>query len=306
LWDAESNWSEVSVTGGLNFGLKSGRAYRWGAQHDAASASGYAVIDAPELDNEAQWRSAHAASSYIATRCALSQDHAMFCWGGNNRYGQLGVGDTDPRTSPTRLGTSSDWSDVQPGEFHSCALTPERLYCWGYNADGRLGLGPSVSGVDVLSPTQVGVDSGWSHVALGSSHTCGIRNGSLYCWGAGFVLGLGQDAPSAWSPVQVGTFGDALSLSAEGSTTCVLRGPGTLQCWGYDSGGQLGLGESSVGKFVAVPTTVVGDWMAVEVGSTHTCGLKFDRTAWCWGSNDSGQLGIGASWSDEPMRVEWP
>jgi alpha-tubulin suppressor-like RCC1 family protein len=38
------------------------------------------------------------------------------------------------------------------------------------------------------------------------------------------------------------------------------------------------------------PTTV---WATVSTGANHTCGLQVDHTLWCWGSNYSGQLGLG-------------
>ncbi len=34
------------------------------------------------------------------------------------------------------------------------------------------------------------------------------------------------------------------------------------------------------------------DWRSVSVGAVHTCGLKADGTAFCWGSNRYGQLGV--------------
>ena len=41
---------------------------------------------------------------------------------------------------PTQVGTDTDWKQISTGAFQSCALrTSGALYCWGKNADGRLG-----------------------------------------------------------------------------------------------------------------------------------------------------------------------
>jgi alpha-tubulin suppressor-like RCC1 family protein len=37
------------------------------------------------------------------------------------------------------------------------------------------------------------------------------------------------------------------------------------------------------------------DWQSVSAGADHTCGLKTDGTAFCWGSNQYGQLGLTAT-----------
>src|SRR5689334_9536806 len=34
------------------------------------------------------------------------------------------------------------------------------------------------------------------------------------------------------------------------------------------------------------------DWLTVSVGGDHTCALKVNGNAYCWGSNQSGQLGV--------------
>lgn len=42
-----------------------------------------------------------------------------------------------------------------------------------------------------------------------------------------------------------------------------------------------------------------GCLLSVSAGEEHTCAIKADHTAWCWGSNEFGELGIGTR-SDEP------
>jgi len=45
-------------------------------------------------------------------------------------------------------------------------------------------------------------------------------------------------------------------------------------------------------------------WQAVSMGSSHTCGLYTDGTRFCWGSNFSGQLGLGDTTTRlRPIRI---
>ena len=73
-----------------------------------------------------------------------------------------------------------------------------------------------------------------------------------------------------------------------------------MYCWGSNSSGQLG---SAVANGTATPTRV---WsiLAIEVAASgiatgsgsHSCAISKDRlTVWCWGRNDTGQLGNGAT-----------
>jgi alpha-tubulin suppressor-like RCC1 family protein len=46
------------------------------------------------------------------------------------------------------------------------------------------------------------------------------------------------------------------------------------------------------------------DWAQVGTGFAHTCGLRNGGELYCWGLNNSGQLGLGTSWSVYPVPVE--
>jgi alpha-tubulin suppressor-like RCC1 family protein len=76
---------------------------------------------------------------------------------------------------------------------------------------------------------------------------------------------------------------------------CALRDGGRAFCWGANHDGQLGNG--TVGEPVYVPGPVAGDlaFAAVTTSGTHACGLTAEGVAYCWGSNASGELGIGAA-----------
>ncbi|MCA8836778.1 MAG: putative Ig domain-containing protein, partial [Proteobacteria bacterium] len=129
----------------------------------------------------------------------------LYCWGlGSN--GRLGLGNTNLQTTPTKVGTTANWSQVSAGLNHTCAVnTDGELYCWGNGSQGRLGLSETISRT---IPTQVGTASNRSQVSAGLSHTCAVNtDGELYCWGDGDNgrLGLGTINFAPTTPQLVNT-----------------------------------------------------------------------------------------------------
>jgi serine/threonine protein kinase/alpha-tubulin suppressor-like RCC1 family protein len=76
--------------------------------------------------------------------------------------------------------------------------------------------------------------------------------------------------------------------SVGGSTVCRLLG-GRSICRGGNDRGQWG-GAS------------VGGLQAIYAGVSHGCGLEASGEAWCWGANESGQVGDGSR-ADRPAAV---
>lgn len=74
--------------------------------------------------------------------CALTQAGAVLCWGFNSN-GQLGDGTTTRRNVPVAVsGLGSGAIAIGAGSNFSCAMTEDGgAWCWGFNAQGRLGDG---------------------------------------------------------------------------------------------------------------------------------------------------------------------
>ena len=51
--------------------------------------------------------------------------------------------------------------------------------------------------------------------------------------------------------------------------------------------------EMEVRVDVDAAETSASDWFVLTAGNRHTCGVKDDRTLWCWGRNSAGELGLG-------------
>ena len=78
-----------------------------------------------------------------------------------------------------------------------------------------------------------------------------------------------------------------------GDYTFILKNDGSVWACGYNSSGQLGLGDATnKSKFTQV-TTNISDVKQIACGYARTSILKNDGSVWSCGSNNSGQLGLG-------------
>ena len=76
--------------------------------------------------------------------------------------------------------------------------------------------------------------------------------------------------------------------------TFILKYDGSIWSCGYNSTGQLGLGDTTNrNTFTQVTTNINNDVKQVACGYKHTCILKNDGSIWSCGSNNTGQLGLG-------------
>ena len=77
------------------------------------------------------------------------------------------------------------WTQVAAGNVHTCGRhSTGRLYCWGFNQEGQVGIG-AYSPLVVPAPAQVaGSATDWNSVASGLRSSCArTRSGRLFCWG---------------------------------------------------------------------------------------------------------------------------
>ena len=80
------------------------------------------------------------ASRYSNT-CSLISGGTVQCWG-NNRYGQLGDGTTNGRSTPTLVPNLTGVTSVSSSANHTCAvISGGTVKCWGYNGYGQIGYG---------------------------------------------------------------------------------------------------------------------------------------------------------------------
>lgn len=268
--------------------------------------------------------------------CAALSDASMKCWG-ENTYGQLGQGDTNSRgdnagelgdsLTAIDLGSGRTAKAISAGVDHACALLNDNtVKCWGSNLYGQLGLAdadnrgddPDEMG-DNLNTVSLGAGRTAKAIAAGGYHSCAILdNDTVKCWGRNTFgqLGLadadnrGDDPNEMGDNLSIANLETEIDFSVEPKTaksisaglnhTCVVLDDNNLKCWGDNSYGQLGQGDT---QNRADDTNEMGEYLyAIELGTGRTaksvsagnnlsCAILDDGSVKCWGNNDSGGLG---------------
>ncbi len=125
-----------------------------------------------------------------------------------------------------------------------------------------------------------------------------FETGSLLTWGStnrAQTVPARVDSSTGWTASAIGSVSE-----------CEIRSPGTLWCWGSNTSGQLGLGDTTTRT---VPTQVGTEttWTSVSEGNSHACATRSDGTLWCWGSATYGGLGNGGTATQtSPTQVTSP
>ena len=229
---------------------------------------------------------AEAADLNVATgekhSCGWIRNGPLKCWGGN-AFGQLGLGDTMPRGSTAGsmgnalkevvLTSGGHPVRVALGDYHGCALMDNGdVKCWGDNNYGQLGLGDTNHRGDApgemgnnLPAIELGTDPATNLPVLASEigafgyHSCAmLSNGKIKCWGNNNdgQLGQGDNLHRGDGAYEMGDFLSFVSLgpgrratkvTGGGNHVCALLDERNVKCWGWNTYGQLGLGDTNSG-----------------------------------------------------------
>lgn len=216
-------------------------------------------------------------------------------------------------STPRTVELSGRVVHIAAGARHTCVVREAGdVLCSGKNDYGQLGDGTLKDRAHFVPVEGIG-DA--VEVAAGDSHTCARhRTGGVSCWGSDYSGALG-DGPQAQRscgdplllcsplPVQVAGIGSATRIAAGWNRSCaVVDGEGAtpsppVLCWGHNSWGILGVGDSNGDRHEPAPLAAVAgrsldDIVDVEIGTHHTCARARGGRLDCWGHNEKGQLGL--------------
>jgi alpha-tubulin suppressor-like RCC1 family protein len=283
-------------------------------------------LDAVDLGSG---RTATAIAGGGSHSCAILDNSAIKCWGAN-ASGQLGIGNTNNRGDAgsemgddlpaVDLGSGRTAKVIVAGGSHTCTILDDSsIKCWGENDQGQLGLGNTT---DSLNASVVDMGSGITAkaIAAGESHTCAILNNSaIKCWGR---ANEGQMGLFKWNDnigdelnemgvtgqddlTNIGTGRTAVAIAAGKNHNCAILDNSSIKCWGANTSGQLGIGDTVNRGATTDGSDQMGDNLPVVdlgsgrtargiiAGDNQTCAILDNASIKCWGANASGQLGIG-------------
>lgn len=175
----------------------------------------------------------------------------------------------------------------------------------GVTGTGALLVLPRVflNGNSLLNGIEAGDDAGCGLISLGQGFCWGINNhGQLgaradsTCFPENQTTTISGDSvvsaatPCSLLPIRISRDIDFATIASGDSTGCAISIAGRAYCWGMNSFGQIGNGQTGDR---AQPTLVTSalTFNSITVGGAHTCALTTAGAAYCWGADSFGQLG---------------
>ena len=263
--------------------------------------------------------------------CVILDNGRVKCWGtgGSGELGQgstnnIGddVGEMGDNLAYTDLGIGRTAKILSLGPGFSCALLDNgTLKCWGKNSDGQLGQNDSSNRGDgagemgnSLTPINLGMGRTAKDIDSGINHVCALLdNNMVKCWGGNSNGQLGQGNTDnigdgigemeSLAAVDLGDDRTAKRVAAGQNYTCAVLDNNDLACWGSNVSNRLGIEDDSTNPNIGDAASEMGenlvethltdeDAIYVDLGVDSTCVIRKNNDLYCWGQNDSGQLGL--------------
>jgi alpha-tubulin suppressor-like RCC1 family protein len=159
-------------------------------------------------------------------------------------------------------------------------------------------------------------------LVAGAYYNCVVlADHHLKCWGYNNVgqLGLEDTAHRGDAPGEMGAslptvhVPQSVAVATHNAFACALLDPHQVRCWGANTYGQLGIGDTinrggtagDLGPLPDLDLQPSGTVTHLAVGNNHACAVLGGRTIKCWGYNYEGELGLGdtVARGDQPAEL---
>lgn len=241
--------------------------------------------------------------------CVVRKDLALYCFGsGADGYrctAGLPADASSPAPTP-RLFAPGNFVAVSGVTTNTCVIGSPNgdVRCSGFSYYGETGDPP---GGGCQPESQVANLSLAKAVGVGYTHACAFdtfNQGRVACWGRNNEGTLGPDFDGGSTNIPQTITGwkgkPTMGLAVGSSAACAIMTDGTVECFGSNGGEGLGRGGAFF-PFSATPDKVDGVTNAYAIAHRNQTGCVIEHpngggdVVKCWGSNDKGQVGSGAT-----------
>jgi alpha-tubulin suppressor-like RCC1 family protein len=175
--------------------------------------------------------------------------------------------------------------------------------CGANSGSFNIGQAETASSGTITNNTMVaGPIAGGGSATANGGHTCAINSsGAVKCWGDNATGQLGNGdvgrLSMAAGPLVPALPAVAVKVIANNTNSCALLINGLVYCWGDNTYGQLGNGQTGTQAFNPTPVSIFpGAVVDIALTAGTLCGVTHTGVIACAGTNGDGELGItGAS-----------
>lgn len=221
--------------------------------------------------------------------CAIADvTREVWCWGSND-CGEVGCGDTEPRSLPTKVPYVAGATSISAGVNNTCVVFGGgQLSCWGSDNPTRQGdpfvfetTEPILFASHAIPPL--------ASVSNGRNFSCGIgTDGRVTCWGSNIMGQIGTREPRLGLPFsgigEVDGLDRATDVDASYFGACAVQ-DGDVHCWGNVHHAKSG------GDYADVTMREFGSAEKIGVGAAYSCAVVDGRVL-CWGRPKDGTAAI--------------
>lgn len=283
----------------------SGTVYAWG--HNAYGELGDVTCDnkSEPVKVEVPGKVVQVAAGNELT-FAVCKNGDLYAWGNNESY-QMGDGMNISRMEPEKM--MEDVIAVAAGDSHALVIAEDNsLYVFGRNKNGALGIADgecdqtNEEGYACQSTPYKLMDNVVS-ISAGRDYSMAVTaDGTLYGWGYDVDGQIGITDPDSVNdnkePYQSvpAEIMDGVKKVVCGARyqSLALTENGDLYAWGNAQVGSLGTQDvdNTEDMIQTTPLKIMSDVKDMAAGSAHTVVLKTDGTAYTFGVNNYGQIGM--------------
>ncbi len=310
------NESHVAAGGAHTVAYKQGILYTWGRNDSNQVGNGETSrsVDTPisiELNLPKHVHIVDIKANLNFTTL-LDSDGDVWVWGTNDQ-GQAGSGTVDRILKPTKIKALDKIfiTDIGAGQRHVLAVSLKgRVWAWGNNGAGQLGIEVSDNNENILNPILVPNLKGIVEVEGGGAFSLAITQaGEVYAWGDNDNGQLAIDpivVNRRHTPKLIDNIHQYVRAVSAGKDHAVaLLYDGSMLSWGQNFSGQLGNGTNENMFTPSLIDTSGVKMQQISAAGNFTLAISTEGRLFSWVQNLLGSLGIGTEDSSVPLRVDF-